>query len=76
MEYYHFISALRMDQEKINHCVETLCNKGCREVTRTIGIMERHEPLAETAALSAEEQAAVLHELQSIMAVYDRPCDL
>jgi hypothetical protein len=76
MEYYHFISACRMDKEKIDHCIEALCNRGCREVTRTIGIMERHETLPETAALTPEEHAAVLHELQAIMAVYDKPCDI
>lgn len=65
-----------MDQEKINHCVEVLCNKGCREVTRTIGVMERNESLPETAVLTVEEHAAVLHELQAIMAVYDKPCDI
>lgn len=61
-----------MDQSKINACVETLCGKGCREVTRVIGALEQHGAVAEAAALSADERNAVLRELKSIMAVYDR----
>jgi hypothetical protein len=63
-----------MDQAKINHCIETLCHRGCREVTRIIGVLERDEALTETDALDAEERGEVLRELRAIMAVYDRPC--
>lgn len=65
-----------MDQAKINHCIEVLCQKGCREVTRIIGVLERGEVLAETDVLEAAERAEVLRELKAIMAVYDRPCDI
>jgi hypothetical protein len=63
-----------MDQAKIDLSIEALCHRGCSEVTRIIGILERNEPLPETDALNASERSAVLHELKAIMAVYDRPC--
>jgi hypothetical protein len=64
-----------MDKAKINHCIETFCYRGCREVTRIIGVLERGEALTETDALGEAERGEVLRELRSIMAVYDRPCD-
>jgi hypothetical protein len=59
-----------MDQAKIAHCIEALCQKGCKEVSRTILAMERGEPMAEARELNTDERRAVLHELKSIMAVY------
>lgn len=63
-----------MDQAKIDRSIETLCHKGCSEVTRIIGMLEQNQPLPETEALDISERNAVLHELKAIMAVYDRPC--
>ncbi len=65
-----------MDQAKIHHCIEVLCLKGCSEVTRIIGVLERNEAQTETDALDAEEREEVVRELRAIMAVYDRPCDI
>lgn len=67
---------MRMDHAKIDRCIELLCQNGCREVTRIIGVLERDEPLAETDGLDGAERGAVLQELKTIMAVYDRPCDV
>lgn len=64
-----------MDQAKINRCIDVLCHRGCREVTRVIGVLERSEPLSETDGLNSAERGEVLRELKAIMAVYDRPCD-
>lgn len=63
-------NALNMDQSRIAHCIEVLCQKGCKEVSLTILALERDEPMAEVQELNAGERRAVLHELQSIMAVY------
>jgi hypothetical protein len=63
-----------VNPRKIDDCVEALCRKGCREVSRIILALERNEPVAETLALSSGERAAVLAELKSIMAVYDARC--
>ena len=65
----------RMDQAKINSCVDVLCHKGCREVNRAIAVLELNEPLPETDGLNTVECEEVLRELKAIMAVYDRPCD-
>jgi len=64
-----------MDQAKIDRSVEVLCHRGCKEVMRFIGLLERNEPLPEMEALDLSERSVVLQELKAIMAVYDRPCD-
>jgi hypothetical protein len=61
-----------MDQSKISACIETLCEKGCREVTRVIGTLEQRGAVEEAATLTDDERNAVLVELKSIMAVYGR----
>jgi hypothetical protein len=59
-----------MDQSKIAHCIEILCQKGCKEVSLVIRAMERGEPMAEVQELDEGERQAVLKELKSIMSVY------
>lgn len=59
-----------MDHSKIAHCIEALCQRGCKEVSLIILALERGETMAEAQELDAEERQAVLHELKSIMAVY------
>jgi len=64
------LNALNMDQSKIAHCIEVLCQKGCKEVSLIVLALERGEPMAEVQELNEGERQAVLHELKSIMAVY------
>lgn len=59
-----------MDQPKIAHCIEVLCQKGCKEVSLIILALERGEVMAETQELDENELQVVLQELKSIMAVY------
>lgn len=59
-----------MDQSKIAHCIEVLCQKGCKEVSQVILALERGEPMAEVQELNEDERQAALKELKSIMAVY------
>lgn len=59
-----------MDQTKIDRCVETLSLKGCSEVWKIITLLEQGNGPEEAATLTREERQAVLHELKSIMAVY------
>lgn len=63
-------NALNMDQSRIAHCIEVLCQRGCKEVSLVILALERGEPMAEVQELNEGERQAVLHELKSIMAVY------
>jgi len=63
-------NALNMDQSRITHCIEVLCQKGCKEVSQVILALERGEPMAEVQELNESERQAVLTELKSIMSVY------
>ena len=60
-----------MKSPVIQHCVEQLCQKGCKAVYKDIALLEEGETLPETRKLSAEENRAVLKELKAIMSVYD-----
>lgn len=59
-----------MDQSKISHCIEVLCQKGCKEVSLIILALERGDPMTEVQELNESERQAVLKELKSIMSVY------
>jgi hypothetical protein len=59
-----------MDQSKIAHCIEFLCQRGCKEVSLIILALERGETMAEVQELNEDERQVILHELKSIMAVY------
>ena len=60
----------------VEHSIEALCHKGCRQVWAQIDLLERGEPLPETRGLSREEKAFVLAELKTIMAVYGDRCSV
>jgi hypothetical protein len=60
----------------VEHCIEALCQKGCRQVWREIDALERGLPLPETKGLSTQEKKAVLAELKTIMAVYGARCSV
>lgn len=61
-----------MDQSRITHCIELLCQKGCKDVARTILALERDELATEMQGLDTNECHAVLTELKAIMAVYKK----
>lgn len=63
-----------MKQQKIDECVEDLCNKGCKAVWGVIDSLESGMKLPETAHLKPAEIDAVVDELKTIMAVYDGTC--
>ncbi len=56
--------------------VETICERGCRQVWDAIDALEQGRELAETADLSRAERAWVLAELKTVMAVYGERCRL
>lgn len=62
------------DAQKVEAAVEALCQYGCVAVRGIIDDLEAGREVAGTAGLSAAERAAVLAELQAIMAVYDGTC--
>ncbi len=52
--------------------VESICELGCERVNEIIAELESGHHADETAELSAIDRQKVLHELKTIMAVYDR----
>ena len=51
-----------------------MCRKGCRAVWSDIDALEAGRTLPEVRGLSAAEVDAVIHELKSVMAVYEGNC--
>jgi len=60
--------------DKIDKCVEIICEKGCQFVRLDIDRLEAGETLEETIGFSPEERQQVLKELKSIMSVYGDSC--
>ncbi len=65
-----------MKQSKVDQAIERLCQKGCQALWLDIATLDQGQPVTETLGLSAQEQAQVLREIKSIMAVYKGRCDL
>jgi hypothetical protein len=61
-----------MNQNKVQHCVEQVCQKGCTDVLEMICALEQRQAVTETLDLSSDEVRVVLSELKSIMAIYQR----
>lgn len=61
---------------RIESRVESICQAGCRQVRQAIAALERGANLPETRDLDADERAALLAELKSIMAVYGDACPI
>ncbi len=59
------------DHDRINHCIESLCELGCEQARKTINTLEAGNTVAQTANLNSHQRQLVLHELKAIMAVYD-----
>ena len=61
-------------QNRIDLCVERLCQEGCGKVTEYINLLQAGEALPVLAHLAPAEVKAVLDELVSIMAAYEGSC--
>jgi hypothetical protein len=59
---------------RIDSRVESLCQKGCRQVRQCIARLEQGGELPETGGLTPDERARLLAELKAIMAVYGDTC--
>lgn len=57
-------------ENDLDSIVESICEKGCREVYRYIDEIQQGMDIPEFANLSKEEKNTVLYELNSIMDVY------
>jgi sulfopyruvate decarboxylase TPP-binding subunit len=52
--------------------IESICKLGCERVNEIIELLEAGETVAEVSELDKDQQRVVLHELKTIMAVYDQ----
>lgn len=62
---------LTTDNELIDNCLERLCQQGCRSVNQVIQQLEQGQKIDSIAHLDATHQQKLLHELKSLMAVYE-----
>lgn len=60
-----------MDKARIDHCVVAICELGCVRVREVMAVLRQGGSTPETAATSPGERQQILHELETIMAVYD-----
>ena len=58
------------EDELLEHKVEQICALGCRQVYQRIDELRAGVAVPELAGLNVDQIAAVLSELESIMAVY------
>lgn len=65
-----------MTRQRIDDCIEALCNKGCSAVWGYIEALEAGTSLPETQELNATERQTVLIELKSVMSVYQGSCSV
>ena len=63
-------------QNRVDSCVEALCQKGCRNVWGDIEALESGQSLPEAEGLDESEIQAVIVELKSIMSVYKGTCSV
>ncbi len=63
-----------MKHQRIDDCLESICNQGCRSVRSCIDALKEGREPVETAALSVEERRELLQELETIMDVYVDSC--
>lgn len=65
-----------MGKDRVEVCVESICNKGCQSVRSDLEKLEQRKVLPELKGFSEDEIQRVLRELKSIMEVYGDSCRL
>ena len=63
-------------QNRVDNCVEALCQKGCSNVWGDIEALESGQILPEVDGLSTPEIQAVVRELKAVMSVYKGTCSV
>jgi hypothetical protein len=70
-----FVMAVTAEgQNRVDLCVERLCQDGCGKVTEYINSLQAGETLPVLAHMTPAEVRAVLEELVSVMAAYEGSC--
>ena len=58
-------------EPEVEQAVDMICALGCDVVSAYIKALQQEQSRPEYQSLDAAQRASLLHELQSIMAVYD-----
>ena len=64
--------ATMTNNPKVDHCVEVLCQHGCRAVRGYLASLQVGQERQEFIDLNPQERALLQQELEAIMVVYDR----
>jgi len=59
----------------INHQIESICKKGCDEVSKILDKAEDGSEIRELSEFSRKEVNIIIDELSEIMAVYEKEDD-
>ena len=65
-----------MSDRKVEQAVEKICELGCIKVNTVISDLSSNKISDLTRSFSSSQRKAILKELDEIMAVYDKPCNL
>ena len=58
-------------EPEVEQAVDAICALGCTVVNDYIRALQQAQPRPEYQSLDPQQRPSLLHELQSIMAVYD-----
>ena len=61
-----------MNEDNISKAVDAICHQGCTSVASIIDALEKGKPIEQASHLSYNELIALLKELKTIMAVYEK----
>lgn len=65
-----------MTDLKVEQAIENICELGCQKVSQVIEDLSTQQPSDLTEAFNYFQRQAILNELNDIMSVYDKPCNL
>ncbi len=65
-----------MTDIKVEQAIENICELGCQEVTKVIQELSTQQSSDLTESFNYFQRQAILNELNEIMSVYDKPCNL
>lgn len=65
-----------MTDVKVEQAIENICELGCQEVSKVIEQLSAQKSSDLTESFNYFQRQAILNELNQIMSVYDKPCNL
>ena len=67
-----------MQETRLDNIIDSICNRGCQYVNMILSDSQARSQCEELEALDREQQIKVMHELKSVMSVYQQTggCEL